>query len=105
MQTAAKDAQDQAAVIDCDRRLLLNEQLRENIKSQAAQRRISVFRAKRAELRSDCVLLFAGLLVVITMIVSKGQQGHAVIVAVLVLAGWALRAASTPRPRIEQDIK
>ena len=89
-----KDLLDELALIDCDRRLLRNARLEQEIKTQVAERKIQLSLAWRRELRTDFILLFALVTVIAEIFLSAVPRRHALVVGVLILAGWAIRTSN-----------
>ena len=95
-----RDRQDELAWLACEERRLRNALLKQEMVTRQMYLRLQLSRSKRRGLRADCILLFAVATLLGSAFGSRLILPAGVLLGLVVLAGWTIRATSDPCPDI-----
>ena len=91
---SVRDVGDQMALMACEDRRLRNERLQEDIRTKAAKRQLRSHVVKGGELRRNGALVFVVIILTAQAFQPESQPPTGVLIALIALAGWAIRGGS-----------
>lgn len=88
----ARDLHDELASLNCNDRALRYARLREEIETAVTERQLRKYVIHSAERRTNCILLFAALMMIAQQWLPGFHPQPETLVPLLLLAGWAIRS-------------